>query len=318
MFEWIAHLFRYLFLGVRNPHKEPDEITADDKREMLLNEKPAAPTPTEDPPPVKSETVVDVPEEEPTPPVELSLSDKIDSLMNVWEPPLESLPKNRAELYKVFGDPGKGKPDKAFQRKNLFVAENLAGEWNGGKHRLYVHKLIEPYLRQALSMTEMILGEVPIEKLGCYNFRHIRHDVANPLSDHSWASAVDFDSADNRSIWRHESWQKKVSGKWRNCPPAQAKRGPVTLPYDRTWISTWPKGLPYEMVRCIIATGLTWGATWSYPHHLWVRLVDKHGVGYDPEKLEGADKREYDHSLAKWQKHDYIDPMHIESRNRQP
>ncbi len=240
-----------------------------------------------------------------------------------WEPPLEQLPRNRAELYRLFGDPGKDKPDKAHQRKYMFTARNLKGGWNKGSGKLYLHKFFEPYLRQGLWLCWTILGEVPIVRLGSYSFRHVQHNPDLPLSDHSWASAADADPGWNRSVRRYKRWQKKVknsSGKyyWKDCSPAQAKRGPVTLPYDATWLLTWPKGLDYTVVACFLATGITWGATWSYPHDKWMYFVDKYGVGYNPEELTAADKKKYASALKEWQKRTYIDPMHFEARDRQP
>jgi hypothetical protein len=160
---------------------------------------------------------------------------------------VDDLPRTRAEVYKVFGNPGTGKVDPKWERANLVVARGLPGRWNGGAGKLYVHRLAEPYLREALrraALIELDLGMTALDyirHLGCFNFRHQRHDPSRPLSYHSWAIAVDMNSADNAG------WYVKT-------PPA---------PWSAAWRSKYPRGVPEELVRAFESCGWRWGGRWK-------------------------------------------------------
>lgn len=167
--------------------------------------------------------------------------------------PLDRIPGSRKEAYKVFGDPGVGDPDPSFQRQRMIVAKGLPGTWNGGKGRLYCHRLAEPYLREALRRSELVaLGH--IHRLGCYNFRHIRHDTSRPLSYHSWGIACDLNPKENRSRNR--------------------KKHNVPQPFQEGWSEIWPDGLPEKLVRAWTSVGWRWGGDWrNYIDPMHFQLV---------------------------------------------
>lgn len=163
--------------------------------------------------------------------------------------PLEQLPRNRTEVYRTFGDPGVGSADPAWERRSMVVAKDLPGRWNSGKGRLYVHRLAEPYLREALRRCELagVLGY--IERLGCFNFRHQRHDPSRPLSYHSWGIAVDINAADNRPVTN---------------PPK---------PWSMAWVERWPRGVPFELVEAFESVGWSWGGRWGWADPMHMELV---------------------------------------------
>ena len=150
------------------------------------------------------------------------------------------LPKTRTDVYLIFGNPGRGRVDPAWERANMLTAHSLPGSWNKGAQRLYVHRKAEPYLREALAKceTEGCLDE--IRTMGCFNFRHQRHDPKRPLSYHSWGIAIDINSADN---------------------------APKTIPrklecFSPEWLELWPKGVSPSLVSAWESAGWKWGGRW--------------------------------------------------------
>lgn len=160
-----------------------------------------------------------------------------------WDPPLHHIPTNRAEVYEVFGDPGTVRIDRAFERKNLVVARDLPGDWNKNRGRLYVHRKAEPYVREVLARLERARLLVEIEKIGCFNFRHMRHNPRLPLSLHSWAIALDINPADNAAHY--------------------FKRGDRPEAFSEGWWGIWPTGLSEEIVFCFEEVGWKWGGRWK-------------------------------------------------------
>lgn len=169
-----------------------------------------------------------------------------------FEGPLTSIPANRTEVYSVYGNPGVGKVDAKWERDNMVLARNLPGTW--GKGKLYVHRLAEPYLREALRRCRAAgcLGEVL--RLGCFSFRHQRHDPGRPLSYHSWGIAVDINSDLNAA---------KIYAK-----------GRAPKPFGSAWRKQWPAGVSEELVRCWESVGWSWGGRWTmYPDPMHFELV---------------------------------------------
>lgn len=153
-----------------------------------------------------------------------------------FDGPLRRIPQTRTEVYRVFGDPGVGKPDPKWERKWMVVARNLPGD-----HKVYCHRLVEPYLREALRRcgTEAMA----IDKIGCWNFRHQRHDPARPLSYHAWGIAADIDPADNSA---------------RQYAPGLAPE-----PFSEGWHSVWPYGVSERIVLAFESVGWRWGGRWK-------------------------------------------------------
>lgn len=156
--------------------------------------------------------------------------------------PLGALPRGQAAIVEVFGDPGltRAVPDPRWERTNLVVATGLPGRWNSGKGRLYVHRLVEPYLREALERCDESGVLEYITRLGCFNFRHMRHDPRMPLSRHSWGIAFDVNSPDN-------------AGKYITHPPK---------PFSPAWRDLYPRGVPEALVWAFESVGFSWGGRW--------------------------------------------------------
>jgi hypothetical protein len=161
------------------------------------------------------------------------------------------------EVVATFGNPrpksvaldAEEKPDPAWERANMVVARDLPGKWNGGRGRLYCHRLAEPYIREALRRCAEYGVLDYIERLGCFCYRYQRHDAHLPLSYHSWGIALDVNAADN-------------AGKYLHTYPR---------PWSAEWMALWPKGVPVALVAAFETVGFNWGGRWkSYtdPMHL--------------------------------------------------
>ena len=158
--------------------------------------------------------------------------------------PLAQIPKSRREVYEVFGHPGVGKVDKAWRRENV-------REFHGKRaipgipRRFYfqIHKLAEPHLREALRRVALVEPDYTIDRAGCFNFRHMRHDPSRPLSYHAWAIAVDIDP--------------KLNGIKRY------KRGKKPELWGGEWMETWPKGFSENFVKAFESVGWFWGGRWQ-------------------------------------------------------
>ena len=156
-------------------------------------------------------------------------------------------PRNRSELKAQFGNPGEGKVDPAWKKKWLrsyFDAMAFPGTENLIRGRyVTVHTKVEPYLREALRRAMIACPDFVIEVLGCFNFRHMRHDESKPLSVHAFAAAVDVNPADNfaRRFARGESPQA----------------------FTPEWWAIWPNGLPQNFVEAFKSCGWAWGSDWD-------------------------------------------------------
>jgi hypothetical protein len=183
------------------------------------------------------------------PPLKPAPIDKLIAVEEPEEPPFQkfagpgAIPESRNGVYRLYGNPGSGKVDRKWQRKHMVMARDLPGTWNKGKGRLYCHKLTEERLREALRRCQVLGVLGYIERLGCFNFRHQRHDPSRPLSYHSWGIAVDINPKDN-----------------------SPKRFGIRMepkPFSDVWWDYWPKGVPPELVEAFESTGWTWGGRWS-------------------------------------------------------
>lgn len=119
-----------------------------------------------------------------------------------FEGPLSAIPRGTTACYRVYGDPkpvGVGskkiKVSLSWERENMTKVYDLPG----GIKKLYVHKLVAPYLREALRRAVIACPDYKIETIGCFNPRHMRHDTSRPLSTHTWGIAFDINAATNRA-----------------------------------------------------------------------------------------------------------------------
>lgn len=162
---------------------------------------------------------------------------------DVFEGPLSVIPSSREEVYRVFGNPGTSKPSRLWKRESMVVAKNLPGIWNKCRGKLYIHHLAEPYLREALRRAEVQGCLDEIHKIGCYTFRHQRHDPRRPLSYHSWGIAIDINPKDNRA--------------------RKFQKGLAPEPFTPEWEKWWPDGLSKDLVWCFESVGWSWGGRWT-------------------------------------------------------
>lgn len=161
-----------------------------------------------------------------------------------WPPfdgPLERVPQTRREVYEVFGNPGVGSVDGAWQKANIVTIRDLPGV--PGKWYFETHRLIEPYLREGLRRARLACPDYQIVRAASFVFRHQRHDPKRPLSYHSWGIAADID-ADLNFAKTYEV-------------------GSTPVPWGEEWKATWPKGLPKKFVEAMESVGFTWGGRWK-------------------------------------------------------
>jgi hypothetical protein len=178
-----------------------------------------------------------------------------------WEGPAEVQPQNRREVYGTMGNPAStsspGKASSRWERENLIECHPRHGNQLPGvpsNRYIKVHRIVEPYLREGLRRAAISCPSYPIERIGVYNFRHIRHDVSRPLSMHAFGVAVDINPQWNRGI--------------------QYRRGEV-IPQAWTpeWFKVWPQGVPQAFVEAMQSCGFAWGSDWdedgSNTDHTW-------------------------------------------------
>lgn len=160
-----------------------------------------------------------------------------------WKPfdgPLDKLPRNRREVYAIFGNPGVGKVARKWKRDNIVTVRDFPGVPR--KWHVSVHRLAEPYMREGLRRAHLVSPYV-IERFGCFVFRHIRHDSANPLSMHSWGIAFDVDARRNFS--------------------QTYKRGEGPVAWSEEYMRVWPNGVDRAFVEALQSVGFAWGSDWD-------------------------------------------------------
>lgn len=158
-------------------------------------------------------------------------------------PPL-TIPRTRAEVYATFGDPGHGLAvaDPSWGRANIVERRDMPGV----PPRFYFqcHRLAEARVREAFRRCTVVCPEYRIERAGCFNFRHIRHDPKRALSLHSFGIAVDINADDNAG--------------------RQFKsRDDVPDFFSPEWSAIWPHGVPRAFVDAWLSVGFVWGGDWD-------------------------------------------------------
>lgn len=167
--------------------------------------------------------------------------DQRDEPFGPFDGPLIRIPRTRAEIVRVFGDPGtKARPNKRWRKENIVTVRDLPGV----PPRWYFkcHRLMEPYLREGLRRTDHVSGYV-IHRAGGWVLRHIRHDPARMLSLHAYGLAVDFDAPQNRA--------------------KRFERGSCPRPWSEAWFDHWPLGVDQGFVEALESVGFTWGGCWG-------------------------------------------------------
>lgn len=160
-----------------------------------------------------------------------------------WKPfdgPLDALPRNRKEVYKIFGNPGAVKLERKWKRKNIVTVRDLPGVPR--KWHVSLHRLAEPYVREALRRAALV-SDYRIDRFGAFVFRRIQRDPSKPLSMHSWGIAFDIDSRRNFS--------------------RTFKRGRGPVAWSPEYMRIWPDGLDRAFIEAVQSVGFAWGSDWD-------------------------------------------------------
>lgn len=163
---------------------------------------------------------------------------------HVWQPwdgPLQSQPTTRAAAYAMFGDPGVGTADPAWEKANIVTVRDLPGV--PPKWHFQIHRKVEPYAREGLRRAKIASPGYAITRAGGYVFRHQRHDPSRPLSWHALGIAMDIDAELN--------FAKSFAA------------GATPEPWSEAWMKIWPKGLPRPFVEAMESCGWHWGGRWK-------------------------------------------------------
>lgn len=167
---------------------------------------------------------------------------RLGTQWSLFDGPLVKQPRNRREVVELFGKPGASKLDGNWYAENIVELH--------GKTRLpgvptkwyvQVHRFVEPYLREGLRRATQT--GYRIDRIGCFNYRHIRHDSSRPLSMHSWGIAVDINPNKNKAM--------------------NFKRGKAPKAWGAEYWQLWPDGIPWEFVDAMASCGWAWGSDWD-------------------------------------------------------
>lgn len=177
-----------------------------------------------------------------------------------WEPfyaPAGFLPESREDFHRVWGDPGAGALDRDWYAKNIIELHQMHGNElpfvPPGRY-IKCHRYAEPYLREALRRAQISCPAYKVERIGAFNYRHMRHNPAMPLSMHAFGIAVDIDPHKNRAV--------------------RFAKGMRPEPWSKQWKDVWPDGLPSEIVLAFESCSFQWGGRWERfcdPQHFELR-----------------------------------------------
>jgi hypothetical protein len=173
----------------------------------------------------------------------------IEDCFKPWDGPAVRQPRNRKEAIEMFGDPGTIVENKGWTRQNLVECHERNGTRLPGvpsRWWVAVHRVVHPYLNEALRRIQIVEPSFQIEVLGSHCWRPIRGKVGNPLSLHSWAIAVDFTPQVNRGV-------DVAKGK---APQAWTPEWDKLFPPD-------PRRVTRNVVRAMASCGYAWGSDWD-------------------------------------------------------
>jgi hypothetical protein len=165
-----------------------------------------------------------------------------------WDGPEESQPKTGQQI-RYFGNPETSKGSDVMSKR--WYKENIIECHISNSNRLpgipakwyiKVHKMVEPYLREALRRCS-VGSDYSIERMGSYNFRHMGGDPNRSLSMHSFGVAFDVNPPDNSGM--------------------HYARGKSPSAYDERYMKRWPNGVPAEFVQAFTSCGFAWGSDWD-------------------------------------------------------
>lgn len=171
----------------------------------------------------------------------------VDLPLAPWDGPAERQPRSYDEALRMVGNPdprGTGEVDPTWRAQNLTSRLDLAGCGDLVRGRyVTVHKLVMPYLAEALARAQAVAPGYKLSIVGGFAFRRQRHDAARALSAHAFGFAVDINPEDNkaRTFRRGE------------CPEA----------FSAAWRKLWPKGVPPSFVDAFRSCGFAWGGDWD-------------------------------------------------------
>lgn len=173
--------------------------------------------------------------------------------IQVWKPfdgPLEHLPRNRKDVYAIFGDPSNGsKANKKWENENIRTFRKDMALPGVDPHRyVKLHRLAEPYVREAMRRATSV-SDYEITRFGGYVYRLMRGK--SRLSYHSFGIAFDINPPENKAI-RFESAADKP------------------VPFSDEWHELYPDGMDQAFVDAIKSVGFGWGGDWrtfSDPMH---------------------------------------------------
>jgi hypothetical protein len=163
-----------------------------------------------------------------------------------YKGPLKHQPRNTREINDVFGKPGGVKLDMDWKKRSIVELHQKHGNRLPGapsNRYIHVHRDVEAYLREGMRRAQVADPDYVIERIGSFNFRHIRHDLRRPLSRHSWGIAVDFDP--------HKNFSRTFA------------KGEAPKAWSPEYMAIWPDGLSEAFVEAMKSCGWAWGSDWD-------------------------------------------------------
>lgn len=169
-----------------------------------------------------------------------------------WDGPLEKQPRNKAELYAMFGVPGD--ESSAWAKANIIECQGQHA-FPGVPTIWYVKILrpIEPYAREGLRRAQ-ISSLYKIERCGGYVYRFSQYNSELGLSYHASGAALDFDAIKNGA---------------RRFKPED-----LPTPFSPEWRKLWPNGVDESFVLAMESCGWHWGGRWTLPDKSGYVFVD--------------------------------------------